>query len=228
MSMIKFVNKLREGILEFKLNEEQLNVAKEMVEAGIARETKINGRRAYRLNTGVYFTREDDRIVFDVAPNRYIGLFFEYNDLFKCISPNKNMPKYFSFAYELNPKKEEVNEFGLGNKIKVKVLARGYNYSNEGLLLKIPASEESFYKMDTCTCLTIGLAEGAKSKYTSSLTFDEEIKNCFIEGRKGLMMDDKVYFNIKDVKVNSKFFSLEKNNDEYHIKKLEERKFTGR
>ena len=151
-----------------------------------------------------------------------MGVVFDYDDVFECVSDAKKAPEFYCLTYKLNPTEEDVKSFHLGEEVRVKVLARGYDIGNEGLSVKLPRSEENYFSMEKAPYITIGLAEGAKSKHTSSLKFDEPISGVFVEGRKALIVKGKVYYNVKDIDVVSDIYALDSKTNE--VKKQSENK----
>ena len=84
----------------------------------------------------------------------------------------------------------------------------------------------NYFAMEKAPYITTGLANGAKSKNTSSLDFNEQISGAFVDGRKALIIKGKPYYNISDIDVAAEVYSLK--NGEYEIKKQSEKKLIGR
>ena len=225
---LQFVANLKRGVKVDSLNNEDIEILEKMKELGIVVMASHSGKRIYRLSNNVKIRRTKDVIDFDVRPNSFMGVFFDYDDVFENVSDNKNDPRFYCVNYELNPMSEDVNNFGLGNEVRVRVIARGFDFANEGLLVKLPASEENFYKMETAPYITTGLAEGAKSKNTSRLQFNEEVNKRFIVGRKGYFVNNKIYYNIREVKESIETYELKVKNDEYLLEKVSSKKINNR
>lgn len=228
MANLHFVGNLKNGVKVDSLSDEEISILEEMKEKGIVCLTSKSGKRIYRLSNNVSIRRTKDIIDFEVRPNGFMGLFFDYEDVFENVSEGKNAPRFYCLNYELNPTSGEIINFGLGNKVRVRVEARGFDYNNEGVLVKLPYSEESYYKMETCPCITTGLAEGAKSKNTSKLNFDEEIDKSFIIGKKGYFVNNKIYYNIRDVKENVITYELKIDDNKFSLKEVMAKKINNR
>lgn len=227
--MFRLLRQLKNGVDYDKLVDREKDLFNKLTEIGVVFNSHYKGKNVYKLSNTAKMNYRDNHATFEIFPNRAIGVFFEYDDVFECVSENKEKPKAYFMAYALNPEKNIVENFDIGNNVRVKVIARGYNYSNEGLLVRLPNRENDFFGLDTPPCITIGLSPNAKSKDTGKLSFDEEIKNGkFIEGRKGIIINGKVYFNIKEIKENSVLYDLNFENNEYKLKKLEDKKLYNR
>lgn len=221
--MFQLVKNLRgNGVKEKYLRDDEMIVINQLLKLGIVYKTYRNGYSMYKLSNNVKTYKVKGGFNFEVSPNRHMGVVFDYDEVFDCVSKGKNEPEFYCLTYTLNPSEEEVKDFHLGEEVRVKVLARGYDMSNEGLSIKLPRSEEKYFKMEKDPCITIGLANGAKAKNTSSLTFDEKISGTFIDGRKGLIINGKVYYNVKDIDVVSEVYNLEDGKTE--LKKIQENK----
>jgi len=226
--MLRFLRKLNVGIEYDRLNDEQKDLIDELRKLRIVYNNRYKGKKTYALASNVRVSIRDNELNLEVFPNRSIGVFFDYNDLFDCVSSGKEAPIGYFLSYALNPDKELVENFELGTRVKVKVVARGYNLDNEGISVRLPAKEMEYYKMGGTPCITIGLSKYGKAKNTCNVDFDEPINNTFIEGRKGLVMDDKVYYNIRDVKDNSVTYSVKYEDNKYVISKVGEKKLFNR
>lgn len=223
--MYKLFRRLKQGIDYNLLTDEEKIVFDMLKSERIVLSVRLKGRKIYKLsdNVNMRYTKED--VIFEVFPNRVIGAFFDYDDMFECKSEGKDEPKVYFLGYAINPDKDVVESFDIGNIVKVKVVARGYNAGNEGLLVRLPNRELDFFSLPGKPCITIGTAGKAKFKDTGMIDFDEEIDNSkFLEGRKGIILGGKVYFNIKDIKETSSVYYLNYNNDKFSLKKIEEKK----
>lgn len=225
---LQFVANLKRGVKVDSLTNEDKEVLEKMKELGIVVMASYSGKKIYRLSNNVKISRTKDVIDFEVRPNSFMGVFFDYDDVFEITSDNKNKPRFYCISYELNPMSEEINNFGLGNEVRVKVLARGFDYDNEGLLVKLPASEENYYKMETIPYITTGISDGGKSKNTSKLQFNEEVDKKFIVGKKGYFVNNKIYHNIREVKESVETYELKVKNDEYSLEKISSKKINNR
>lgn len=225
---LQFVANLKRGVKIDSLSNEDKEILEKMKELGIVVMASYSGKRIYRLSNNVKIRRTKEVIDFDVRPNSFMGVFFDYDDVFEIISDNKNEPRFYCVNYELNPMSEDVNNFGLGNEVRVRVLAKGFDFNNEGLLIKLPASEENFYKMETNPYITTGIADGGKSKNTSKLQFNEEVNKKFVIGKKGYFVNNKIYYNIRDVKESVETYELKVKNDEYLLEKVNSKKINNR
>ena len=227
--MFRILRQLKNGIDYDKLDQREKDLFKELEKIGVVFNSHYKGRNIYKLSNSAKMNYRDNQASFEIFPNRAIGVFFEYDDIFECVSENKERPNLYFMPYALNPDKKVVENFDIGNSIRVKIVARGYNYSNEGLLVKLPNREMDFFSMDGEPCLTIGLSSNAKSKDTSKLLFDEDIASGqFIVGKKGIIIEGKVYFNIKDIKDSSILYDLKFDNNQYTLKRIEEKKLYNR
>lgn len=197
------------GVKEKFLREDEAIVVDQLLKLGIVYKTYKNGFPAYRLTNTARIYRGKNGFNFELVPNRHMGVVFEKEDIFDCVSADKNAPELYCLTYKLNPDEEDVKEFRLGEIVRVKVVARGYDIGNEGLAVKLPRSEEDIFAMEKRPCITIGLANGAKGKNTSSLNFDQPVNGVFIEGRKALIIKGKAYYNVKDIDVGADVFFLE-------------------
>lgn len=225
---LQFVANLKRGVKIDSLTNDDKEILEKMKELGIVVIASYSGKRIYRLSNNVKIRRTKEVIDFDVRPNSFMGVFFDYDDVFEITSDSKNEPRFYCINYELNPMSEEINNFGLGNEVRIRVLAKGFDFNNEGLLVKLPASEEIFYKMETIPYITTGLADGAKSKNTSKLQFNEEVNKKFIVGKKGYFVNNKIYYNIRDVKECVETYELKVKDDEYSLEKVSSKKINNR
>ena len=225
--MYKVIRGLRNGINYDLLDNEEKKLINQLREAKIVYNTRYKAKNIYKYADNVTFTYDKERATFEVFPARVIGVFFEYDELFECKSDDKQVPKVYFLGYAINPDKDIVENFNLGNTVKVKVLARGYNASNEGLLVRLPSSEEEYFNIEGQPCITIGTAGKGKFKDTGKLNFDEEIENGkFLVGRKGIILGGEVYYNIKDVNAMSSVYCLDYKKSD--LKKIEEKKMYRR
>lgn len=199
------------GVKEKFLKEDEVVVIDQLLKCGIVYKTYKNGFAAYKLANTARIYRGQNGFNFELVPNRHMGVIFEKEDIFECVSSDKNAPELYCLTYKLNPSEDEVKNFRLGETVRVKVIARGYDIGNEGLAVKLPRSEEDMFAMERRPCITIGLANGAKGKNTSSLNFDEPISGTFIEGRKALIVKGNAYYNVKDIDVVADVYFLEDN-----------------
>jgi len=207
--MFQLVKNLKSnGVREKFLREDEAVVVNQLLNLGIVYKFFKNGDLAYKLcnNAKAYSTKEGYN--FEIVPNRHMGLVFDYTDVFECVSDDKMAPEFYCLTYKLNPTEEDVKKFDLGETVRVKILARGYDIGNEGLSVKLPRSEEDLFSMEKAPFITIGLANGAKSKNTSLLDFNEPISGVFVEGRKALIVKGKVYYDVKDIDVVSEVYCL--------------------
>ena len=221
--MHQLIKNLRNnGVKEKYLRDNEMIVISQLLDLGIVYKRFISGNVVYKLsnNAKVYKTKEG--FGFEIVPNRHMGVIFDYDEVFECVSKDKFSPEFYCLTYKLNPSEEDIKNFDLGEYVRVKVLARGYDVGNEGLLVKLPRSEENYFAMDKAPYVTIGLANGAKSKNTGSLKFDEAVNGKFIEGRKALIVKGKLYFNFKDIDVVSDVYHLDDGKTE--VKKIKENK----
>lgn len=222
--MFQLIKNLRgNGVKEKYLREDEMVVVSKLLNLGIVYKAYRNGYSMYKLSNNAKTYKVKDGFNFEITPNSYMGVVFDYNDVFDCVSKGKNTPDIYCLTYALNPTEEDVKDFHLGEEVRVKVLSRGFDSSNEGLSIKLPRSEEQYFKMEKDPCITIGLANGAKAKNTSSLNFDEKVNGVFIDGKKGLIINGKVYYNVRDIDVVSDVYNLEDGKTE--LKKVQENKF---
>lgn len=228
MASLRFVANLKNGVKMESLSDEEIAILEEMKEKGIVCLTSKSGKRIYRLSNNVSIRRTKEIIDFDVRPNSFMGLFFDYEDVFENVSDDKNAPRFYCVNYELNPNSKSINDFGLGNSVRVRVEARGFDFNNEGLLVRLPASEDDYYKMETKPYITTGLKEGAKSKNTSKLQFNDEDCRCFVTGRKGYFVNNKIYYNIRDVKESVVTYELKIDDNEFSLKEIGTKKINNR
>ncbi len=226
--MFRIMRQLKKGIDFDNLSDKEKELFNKLKEIGVLFNSKYKGKNIYKLSNNAQLKYRDNEATFEVFPNRSIGIFFDYDEIFDCVSEGKLKPIGYFMAYALNPEKDIVENFDLGNLVKVKAIARGYDVSNEGILVRLPNREQEFFKLETQPCITIGLAVNAKAKNTGLLEFDEEISNKFLEGRKGLIVEGKVYFDIKDVKEKSTLYSLKYVDNKYILNKVEDRKLYNR
>lgn len=210
--MHQLVKCLPNGAREKNVRDNEIEAVNELLKAGIIYRLYRNGEAIYKLSNNVKLSKMKNSYEFEVVPNRYIGVVFDKEDVFQCVSKDKNEPEIYCLTYALNPEEETVKYFNLGDYIRVKVLARGYDIGNEGLSVRLPRSEEAFYELEKTPCITTGLANGAKPKNTANLDFNETISGCFVEGRKALVVNGKVYYSFKDIDAVCKVYSLEMKN----------------
>lgn len=215
--MDKFISALANGAKEKNVRDNERAAVRDMLERGIIYPTFKHGEQVYKLCSNVNVNKVNKKYEFEVVPNRYIAVVFDYDDIFECSSRDKRAPDIYCLTYALNPEEEIVKYFNLGDKVRVKVIARGSDIGNEGLSVRLPRSEEDFYKLEKSPCITTGLAEGAKSKNTANLTFDEPINGYFVEGRKALIVNNKIYYNFRDIDAVSKVYCLELNNNNKYV-----------
>ena len=221
--MFQLVKNLRNnGVKEKFLREDEVLVVNQLLSLGIIYKSYKNGHVVYKLSNNAKAYKTKEGFNFEIVPNRHMGVVFDYDEVFECVSDDKTAPDIYCLTYQLNPTEDDVRNFDLGDTVRVKVLARGYDIGNEGLSVKLPRSEEDYFAMEKAPCITIGLANGAKAKNTSSLEFNEGISGVFIEGRKALIVKGKVYYSIKDIDVVSEVYSLEDGKTE--VKKQSEKK----
>ena len=210
------------GVREKYLREDESLVISQLLKLGIVFKFYKSGDIAYKFSNNVNISKSNNGYSFEVVPNRHMGVVFDYEDVFECVSEDKQAPDFYCLTYKLNPTEEDVKKFHLGEDVRVKILARGYDIGNEGLSVKLPRREELYFSMEKAPYITIGLAEGAKSKHTASLKFDEPVNGVFIEGRKALIVKGKIYYNINDIDVVSDIFILD--NEKCEVKKQSEKK----
>lgn len=222
--MVELIKRLKHGVVDGSLGDEEADVVEQLQKVGLVYVSDRNGKKFYKLSGNVNVEKTSKGFLFELVPNSYMGVVFDYCDLFECVSKDKNAPGFYCLTYKLNPSEKDIRDFVLGDNVRVKVLARGYDIANEGLSVRLPRSEENYFAMEKNPCITIGLANGAKGKNTSSLDFDEPISGCFIEGRKALIINGKAYYSIKDVDVVSSIYSLEEKYGQYVVKKQSEKK----
>lgn len=221
--MHQLVKNLRNnGVKEKYLRDDEMVVISQLLDLGIVYKRFVSGHVVYKLSNNAKAYKTKEGFGFEVVPNRHMGVIFDYDEVFECVSEDKFSPEFYCLTYKLNPSEEDVKNFDLGESVRVKVLARGYDIGNEGLLVKLPRSEENYFAMEKDPYITIGLANGAKSKNTSSLHFDEPISGKFVEGKKALIVKGKLYFNVKDIDVVSEVYHLEDGKNE--VKKVNENK----
>ena len=212
--MHQLIKNLKEnGAREKFLKEEEVGIVNQLFNLGLIFKFYKNKGVAYKFSNNVKVYRTKEGYNFELEPNRHMGVVFDYDDVFECVSDDKTSPDFYCLTYKLNPTEEDVKNFKLGDSVRVKVVARGYDIGNEGLLVKLPRSEENYFAMEKAPYITIGLANGAKSKNTSSLDFNEQISGTFIEGRKALIIKGKVYYNVRDIDVVSEIYSLKNGKD---------------
>ena len=227
--MYRFLRRLKNGVDYDSLDDGLKGLLDNMKENRMISTSRHKGKKLYKLADNVVMKYRDNDAVLEVFPNRVIGVFFDYDEVFDCKSGGKNIPIVYFLGYEINPSKETVESFNLGGLVKVKVLARGYNGSNEGLLVSLPNSEQDYYNLDGKPCITIGTAGKGKFMDTGKLDFNEEFSSKkFLEGRKGIILNGKVYYNIKEIDVTSTVYDLNYKNGEYCLKKREEKKLFNR
>ena len=225
--MHQLIKNLRNnGVQEKYLREDENVVVNQLLNLGIIFKFYKNGNVAYKLSNNVIVSKMKEGYNFEVIPNRHMGVVFEYDDVFQCVSEGKNAPPFYCLTYKLNPGEEDIENFQLGETVRVKVLARGYDVGNEGLSVKLPRSEDGHFAMERNPYVTIGLANGAKSKNTGSLNFEESISGKFIEGRKALIVKGKIYYNIRDIDVVREVYFLENGKNE--LKKQSDKKLISR
>ena len=218
--MFQLVKNLRNnGVKEKFLRDDESIVISQLLRLGIVFKSYKNGLVIYRLSNNAKIYKTKEGFNFEIEPNRRIGVVFDYDDVFGCVSEDKFSPDIYCLTYKLNPTEEDVRAFHLGDSVRVKVVARGYDIGNEGLAVKLPRSEEDYFEMERAPYITVGLANGAKSKNTGSLNFDIPVKGTFVEGRKALIIKDRIYYSIKDIDVESDVYSLEDGKTE--LKKVE-------
>lgn len=221
--MFQLVKNLRNnGVKEKYLRDDESIVVSQLLSLGIVYRVHRNGNVVYRLSNNAKAYKTKEGFNFEITPNRHMGVVFDYDEVFDCVSNDKEAPAFYCLTYKLNPSEDDVKSFELGESVRVKVVARGYDVGNEGLLVKLPRSEEEHFAMEKAPYITIGLANGAKSKNTSSLNFDEAISGKFVEGRKALIINGRVYYSVKDIDVVSEVYSLEDGKTE--VKKKMENK----
>lgn len=227
--MYRFLRRLKNGVDYDLLDDKTKKLLEQLKEYRIVVTSRHKGKKIYKLSDNVDMKYRDNDAEFEVFPNRVIGVFFDYDEIFECKSGGKNTPIVYFLGYEINPSKENVEYFNLGGTVKVKILSRGYNNSNEGLLVNLPNSEQDYFNLPGKPCITIGTAGKGKFMDTGMLDFDEELANKkFIEGRKGIILNGKVYYNINDIKETSNVYELKYRNDEYIFNKKEEKKLYRR
>ena len=222
--MYKLFRRLKQGVDYNLLSDEEKVIFDKLRSERIVVSVRLKGRKIYKLSDTVNMTYTKEDVTFEVFPSRVMGAFFDYDDLFECKSEGKATPKVYFLGYAINPDKDVVENFDIGNVVKVKVIARGYNAGNEGLLVRLPSRELDFFSLPGKPCITIGTAGKAKFKDTGMIDFDEEIDNGkFLEGRKGIILGGEVYFIIKDIKETSSVYYLNYKDDKCSLKKIEEK-----
>ena len=226
--MERFISALENGAKEKNVRDNERAAVRAMLEKGIIYPTFKHGEQVYKLCNNVKMSKVNKKHEFEVVPNRYIAVVFDYDEIFECTSKDKKAPEIYCLTYALNPEEEMVRYFNLGDKVRVKVIARGSDIGNEGLAVRLPRSEEDFYKLEKAPCITTGLAEGAKPKNTANLKFEEPINGVFVEGRKALIVNNKIYYNFRDIDAVSKVYCLEEKNNVYILNDKCEKKIIGR
>ena len=223
--MLQMIRGLKNGVSEKSLDYEEEYVIRQLYKLGIVYRSNRGFKALYKLSDNVTIKEAKNGVYFEKTPNRHMGIVFDYHDIFECVSDNKEAPQVYCLTYKLNPEEEDIRNFNLGEKVRVKVLARGYSNDNEGLLVRLPRSEEEYYDRKKDPSITIGLAEGAKSKNTCLLDFDEPVSGEFIEGKKALICNGRVYYDIKNIDVVSEIYLLDEKYGEYAVTKQSEIKF---
>jgi hypothetical protein len=217
------VKNLKNGVEASTVDYEEEDVLLQLIKEGLVYKTVRNGKTLYRLSNNVKVSRTNEGFTFEMVPNRHLGVIFDYCDLFDCVSEGKEAPEIYCLTYQLNPNEDDIKNFNLGDEVRVKVLARGYDLGNEGLSLRLPRSEEDFFAMEKDPFLTLGLAQGAKSRNTALLEFDEPISGQFITGRKSVVINGKPYFDLKDIDAVKSVYTLQEKYGQYVVKKTEEK-----
>ena len=226
--MYKFLRRLKYGVDYDLLDYKQKELLDRLKEERIVVTSRHKGKKIYKVSDNVMMSYRDDDATFETFPNRVIGVFFDYDELFDCKSGGKNTPIVYFLGYEINPSIDKVENFNLGGTVKVKVMARGYNNSNEGLLVNLPNTEQEFYALPGKPCITIGTAGKGKFMDTGMLDFNEDVSKKFLEGRKGIILNGKVYYDISEIKETSNVYELKYRNNEYIFNKKEEKKLFRR
>lgn len=221
--MFQLVKNLRgNGVKEKYLRDGEMIVINQLLDLGIVYKRFIKGNAVYKLSNNAKAYKVKGGFNFELTPNRHMGVVLDYDDVFECISDDKIAPEFYCLTYKLNPTEEDVKFFHLGDSVRAKIIARGYDIGNEGLAVKLPRSEEQYFEMERAPYITVGLANGAKSKNTGSLNFDIPVNGVFVEGRKALIIKGKPYYSIKDIDVVSEVYNLEDGKTE--LKKVQENK----
>ena len=226
--MDKFISALPTGAKEKNVRDNEKAAVRDMLDKGIIYPSFKHGEQVYKLCNNVNVTKVNKKYEFEVVPNRYIAVVFDYDDIFECTSNDKQPPEIYCLTYALNPEEDTVRYFNLGDKVRVKVIARGCDIGNEGLSVRLPRSEEDFYQLEKEPCITTGLAKGAKPKNTANLKFEEPISGCFVEGRKALIVNGKVYYSFRNIDAVSKVYCLEEKNNYFVLNEKCEKKIIGR
>ena len=226
--MDKFISSMPNGAKEKNITDNEKAAVRDMLDRGIIYPSFKHGEQIYKLCNNVKVKKVNKTYEFEVVPNRYIAVVFDYDEIFECVSKDKRAPEIYCLTYALNPEEDVIRYFNLGDKVRVKVIARGSDIGNEGLSVRLPRSEEDFYVLEKTPCITTGLAEGAKPKNTANLKFEEPISGYFVEGRKALIVNGKIYYSFRDIDAVSKVYSLEIKNNNYVLNEKCEKKIIGR
>lgn len=226
--MDKFISSLPNGAKEKNIRDNEKMAVRDMLERGIIYPSFKHGEPIYKLCNNVKVSKVNKTYEFEVVPNRYIAVVFDYDEIFECVSKDKSAPEIYCLTYALNPEEDVIRCFNLGDKVRVKVMARGCDIGNEGLSVRLPRSEEDFYVLEKIPCITTGLAEGAKPKNTANLKFEEPISGYFVEGRKALIVNGKIYYSFRDIDAVSRVYSLELKNNNYILSEKCEKKIIGK
>ena len=225
--MLNIIRNLKKGVNYDALDDDEKAVINELRINKIVFNSRYKAKNIYKLCDNVNMVYDKNQVTFEVFPRRLVGLFFDYDELFECKSEGKEVPQVYFLGYCQDPSNDMVENLSLGNTVKVKAIARGYDMNNEGILVRLPDSELEYFKLEGRPCITIGTAGKGKFRDTGKLIFDEEISgNKFLIGKKGLILNGEVYYNINDIKATSNVYEM--NFKDNVLKKKQENKLYRR
>ena len=106
--MEKFISSLSTGAKAKNVRDNEKSAVKEMLDKGIIYPSFKNGEMAYKLCNNVKVSKVNKCYEFEVVPNSYICVVFDYNDVFECTSKDKKIPEIYCLTHALNPEEEVV------------------------------------------------------------------------------------------------------------------------
>ena len=86
-------------------------VISQLLDLGIVYKRFIKGNVVYKLSNNAKAYKVKGGFNFEIEPNRHMGVVFDYDDIFECVSDGKNSPEFYCLTYKLNPAQEDIKSF---------------------------------------------------------------------------------------------------------------------
>lgn len=211
---MELLEKLQAG--NYEPNQAELELIFELNKRNLVyQKTNRNGKKVYGLEPFVTLGKNQESLPTLTAGTqaKYVGLFFEHDDVLKCISADKAPITHPHVTLEFLPELQSLEAMKnlFGKSFQAKVVARGYNLFNEGLKVELPKSLQPFYFNRAIPHITLGLSEGAKAKDTALLEFSYPEQK-MISGKLGMMTNRGTLFAFDSLKSFEDIYTIQPDN----------------